>query len=300
VVSAMTALQERLIDVAGVKTRVLSGGAPNAAATLFLHGAIPGVTPYCGGAHIWGEAPAAFLQHRHVIMPDLPGSGGTVQGAEALTVDTLGRHVMDMLSALSLQSVDVVGHDLGGLLGIWMGLSHPARVRSLSIIASPMCPPTADGFDNILLASPPQPLWSRESQAWALERLSQVHTHIDASLLDACAAAGRGEAHRKAVEYMNTSYAGVFAPSMNRARHRLWQACHNDGLQVPTQIVWASHDPATSREHAMVLFNAIASRQPATQLHVVNRSGSFPFREQPAAFVHIVAAFEEGVLRETP
>jgi pimeloyl-ACP methyl ester carboxylesterase len=293
----MNALQEQTLDIAGVKTRILRGGKPGAATTLFLHGGIPGVTPYCGGAHIWGDCLTAFAQERNVIAPDLPGSGGTVQNFP-LSMDSLGAHVIDLLSALSLGAVDVVGHDLGGLVGVWMALSHPSRVCSLSIVASPMCPPTADGLDSILLASPPQPLWSRASQAWTLERLSYVHTHIDAFLLDRCVAASLGEAHRQAAEYMTSHYADTFAPSMSRVRYRLWDACRNDGLQVPTQIVWASHDPATSREHAMVLFDAIAGRQKASQMHVINRSGSFPFREQEAAFHHIVAAFQEGVLEE--
>jgi 2-hydroxy-6-oxonona-2,4-dienedioate hydrolase len=293
----MDRLQEQILDVAGTRTRVLLGGNAGAA-TLFLHGGIPGVTPYCGGAHLWGDSPAALLKDRMVVVPDLPGSGGTAPN-EPLTMDSLCRHVTALLSALSLDTADVVGHDLGGLIGVWMALSHPARVRSLSIVASPMSPPIADGLDNILLASPPQPLWSRESQAWAFERLSQVHTHIDAFLLDACVAASRGEAHRKAADDMKLNYARTFAPSMNRIRYRLWDACRNEGLKVPTQIVWASHDPATSRESGMVLFNAIAGRQKSAQMHVINRSGSFPFREQVAAFHHIVASFADGVLKET-
>jgi 2-hydroxy-6-oxonona-2,4-dienedioate hydrolase len=294
----MNGLQQQTLDIAGGKTRILRGGKPGAPATLFLHGGIPGVTPYCGGAHIWGDCLAAFLPDRNVIAPDLPGSGGTVQKSQPLTMDTLGQHVVEMLSALSLDTVDVVGHDLGGLIGVWMALSHPARVRSLSIVASPMCPPTADGLDTILLASPPQPPWNRDSQAWALERLSHVHTHIDGPLLDRCVTASLGEAHRKSVEDMKSHYAGMFAPSMNRVRYRLWDACRNNGLQVPTQIVWASHDPATSREQGMVLFDAIAGRQKALQMHVINRSGSFPFREQAAAFHHIVGSFQDGVLKE--
>lgn len=293
----MDGFQERRLDVNGTQSRVLIGGTAGAPATLFLHGGIPGVTPYCSGAHIWGACPAAF-HDRSLIVPDLPGSGGTVQGSQPLTMDALGEHVMTMLSALSLDSIDVVGHDLGGLIGVWMALLHPSRLRSLSIVTSPMCPPTADGLDNILLASPPQPLWSRESQSWAFERLSHIHTHIDAPLLDACVAASQGEAHCKASADMKENYARTFVPSMNRVRYRLWNACRNDGLRVPTQIVWASHDPATSRESGWVLFNAISGRQKASQMHVINRSGSFPFREQPAAFHHVVTSFADGARTE--
>lgn len=292
--SAVNEFREQRVDVAGVAARVLIRGEPGAPAALFLHGGIPGVTPYCSGAHIWGDCLTRF-QNRVVIAPDLPGSGGTMPGSEPLTMDVLGHHVMAMISALSLESVDIVGHDLGGLLGLWVALTSPTRVRSLSIVASPMSPPTADGFDPILFTSLPQPLWSRDSQAWALERLSFVHTHVDAQLLDECVTASQDEPHRHAVEHMERNFAGVFSPSVARVRHRLWAACRNDGLAVPTQVVWASHDPATSIESGRVLFEAIASRQRATQMHIINRSGSFPFREQGDAFHYIVASFADGV-----
>jgi hypothetical protein len=54
----------------------------------------------------------------------------------------------------------------------------------------------------------------------------------------------------------------------------------------------------TTREAGFVLFDVISAKQKATQLQVINRSGSLPFREQPAAFHHIVASFGEGVRQE--
>ena len=152
--------------------------------------------------------------------------------------------------------------------------------------------------DDILFATPPQLLWSRELQAWALERLSYGHAHIDDRLLDACVAASEGEAHRQAVESMKINFGKAFAPSVNRTKGQLWEICRNAGLPVPTQIVWASHDPATSREAGFVLFDVISAKQKAAQMHVINRAGSLPFREQAAAFHHIVASFGEGVRQE--
>lgn len=69
-------------------------------------------------------------------------------------------------------------------------------------------------------------------------------------------------------------------------------------VPVPTQIVWASHHRATAREASFVLFDVIASKQKVTQFHVINRAGSLPSREQPAAFRYIVVSFGEGVRQE--
>jgi 2-hydroxy-6-oxonona-2,4-dienedioate hydrolase len=69
-------------------------------------------------------------------------------------------------------------------------------------------------------------------------------------------------------------------------------------VQVPVQIVGANDDPATSRDAGFVLFDVISGKQKPTQLHLINRAGSLPFREQPAAFHHIVAVFGGGVRQE--
>ena len=90
----MSALQEQTIAVGAQKARIFRGGKSGAPAALFLHGGVPGVTPYCGGSHIWGDALASFTNNLDVIAPDLPGSGGTVAGTEPLTVDAIGRHVL--------------------------------------------------------------------------------------------------------------------------------------------------------------------------------------------------------------
>jgi 2-hydroxy-6-oxonona-2,4-dienedioate hydrolase len=66
-------------------------------------------------------------------------------------------------------------------------------------------------------------------------------------------------------------------------------------VQVPTQLVWASHDARAPREAGYVLFKIIADKQRATQFHLINRAGTFAFREQPEEFSKVVAAFHDGV-----
>jgi pimeloyl-ACP methyl ester carboxylesterase len=294
-VTAMSWLNATTTKIGSRQARFLRGGKKDAPAALFLHGGIPGATPFCSGAHIWGDSLLPFAESLDVIVPDCPGSGGTDLGEEPLTIDAIGSFVLALLAECGVTSVDVVGHDVGGLVGVWLALNRPKTVRSLSIVASPMSAPVGDSLDDILLAAPLPPLWSRESQSWAFERLSYGHMHIDRTLLDACVAASAGGPHREAVT------AGAIKPlaaSMARTRSLLWETCRNDGVQVPVQIVWASHDPTTTREAGFVLFDTIAAKQRASQFHVINRAGSLVFREQAAAFHHIVASFGGGVRDE--
>jgi pimeloyl-ACP methyl ester carboxylesterase len=67
---------------------------------------------------------------------------------------------------------------------------------------------------------------------------------------------------------------------------------------VPVQLIWARNDPLASAGQGMALFKLLAERPPATQFHVINRSGSFPFREQPEALHAVVSALHDGIAAE--
>lgn len=298
----MTTLKEETLKVQGAPARLMRGGSRGAPVALFVHGGAPGVTPFCGGAHVWGAALDRFLAERQVVVPDLPGSGGTGVPSgglafDGLAFDGLAQHVAALIEALDLRDVHFVGHDLGGLIGLVLAMDKPERLAAVSVVASAMSAPQGDSLDDLVFADPPVPLWSRLSQAWALERLCHSHFAVDDALLDACVAAAGGQAHRSAVETMaGDGYARRFAPGVTRAKMRLWEKLRTVGLPVPVQLVWGSHDPTTTQERGAVLFAAVAERQTATHYHLVNRAGNLLFRDQPEAFHHVVAAFQDGVM----
>jgi pimeloyl-ACP methyl ester carboxylesterase len=287
-------------SIAGVATRYRLDGPEDAPRAVFLHGGTPGVTPYCGGAHLWGDSLVPFLRDRRVLALDLPGSGGTALAAgEAPTIEGMVRHVAALIDEIGFAPCHVVGHDVGALVALTLAIERPAHVQSVAIVASAAASPTGDMVQNLTLAYPPLPLWSRESQAWALERVSLSHLHVDAALLDACVAAAVGAPHRQAVEALGgAGFRKIFVPSVGRAKARFFEVARTTGMPVPAQVVWATDDPLATVEHGLWVFRLIAARQRATQFHLVNRAGSLPFREQPAQFHQIVASFQDGVMRD--
>jgi 2-hydroxy-6-oxonona-2,4-dienedioate hydrolase len=234
---------------------------------VFIHGGVPGVTPYCSGPHIWGST----LQKSAIEV-----SGHTV---DAMTLSV--RKAIEGKGKCHL-----VGHDLGGLLAFNVAIESPQLVSAVTAVASVAAAPTGDGVADHTLAYPPQPLWSRESQRWALERVSYSHHHIDDALLDACVAAA---ARQQAVN------PDEFVPSLMKAKSRFYEVCRTDGIKVPCQVIWGSHDPLGTLDHGLWLFRGLAQKQRAAQFHVINRAGALPFREEPQAFHHVVSAFLEGV-----
>ena len=231
---------------------------------VFIHGGVPGVTPYASGPHIWGNQ---------------EGEKVTVTGG---TVDAMTESVRKAIKG----KCHLVGHDLGGLIAFNLAIESPQLVSAVTAVASVAAAPTGDGVPDITLAHPPRPLWSRESQRWALERVSYSHRHIDDALLEGCVKAA---ARQAAVD------ANEFVPSLMKAKSRFYEVCRSDGIKVPCQVIWGSHDPLGTLDHGLWLFRGLAQKQRAAQFHVINRAGALPFREEPEAFHHVVSAFQEGL-----
>ena len=85
-----------------------------------------------------------------------------------------------------------------------------------------------------------------------------------------------------------------------RAKARFYELCRGAGIPVPAQVIWGSHDRLGSLDQAMWLYRLIASRQTAAHFHLINRVGSFPFREDPQSFHQIVDSFCQAVFPRTP
>ena len=79
---------------------------------------------------------AALAGRYRVIAMDLPGFGDSDKpiGA-AYDPRFFARAVVDLLDALELERVDLVGNSLGGRIALELGLRHPERVRRLVLLA---------------------------------------------------------------------------------------------------------------------------------------------------------------------
>jgi 2-hydroxy-6-oxonona-2,4-dienedioate hydrolase len=290
----MSTITRKQAEVGGQRISMLRGG-PEAEPVLFLHGGVPGQTLYCSGAHIWaGNLPLA-ARERHVVAPDLPGFGDSDAAKEPYGIDTMAKAALALIEALKLGRCHVVGHDEGGLIAIAMALASPRAVRSITIVASPAAAPTGDSIENVTLMNPPGPAWSRAAQHWTLQRLSHEPHHIDAALLDRCVECAAAPAHRAGAARAPGEIALGVAGSIAKAKGQFYTVCRDGAFPVPAQLVWGANDPMTSVEHGRVLYGIIAARQRATHLHLINRAGNFPFREDREAFDHVLEAFQTGL-----
>lgn len=113
--------QERLYECRGATIRTFEGG--EGPPLLLVHG-------YGGAAWNFSEL-APLLVGRRLIIPDLPGHGGS----SPLPASTLAGFA-DALAAILERRVDVVGHSLGGVVALRLAERHPSLVRRLVLAAA--------------------------------------------------------------------------------------------------------------------------------------------------------------------
>ena len=126
--TAIPGLEERFADVKGVRLRYFVGGAA-AEPLVLLHG--------LGGAASNWSALAPLLAGRHrLLVPDLPGHGGSSALPAASTLEPFADRVALLAEREALLPFSVVGHSLGGLVGLRVARRRSDAVRAIVLAGS--------------------------------------------------------------------------------------------------------------------------------------------------------------------
>ncbi|MGL5930920.1 MAG: alpha/beta fold hydrolase [Dermatophilaceae bacterium] len=88
--------------------------------------------------YMWRDVARELIEGHTVIAPDLRGYGDSdkpvEQGPHTYSKRTMAADIVCIAEALGYDSVGVVGHDRGALVGVRAGLDHPGAVRYLGIL----------------------------------------------------------------------------------------------------------------------------------------------------------------------
>lgn len=135
----------RRVRTGGFETNVhdVGSGAP----VLLIHGSGPGVSAWAN----WRLVIPALAKDRRVIAPDMVGFGYTDRPAGIrYGMDTWVQQALDLLDALGLEQVDLVGNSFGGALAMALAIRAPQRVRRLVLMGSVGVPfEITEGLDAV-------------------------------------------------------------------------------------------------------------------------------------------------------
>src|SRR5947209_3201401 len=117
-------LEEVLVDLP-----VIDGDAGSGPPLVLVHG--------LGGAPTnWLHVAPALAEERRVIVPALPGHGGSAPLPEAQTLDPYAEALLAVLEHEDALPAPLVGHSLGGIVGLRAAVLRPDAISGLVLAAA--------------------------------------------------------------------------------------------------------------------------------------------------------------------
>jgi len=246
------------LTVAGTRLHLQSAG--DGPPLLYLHGA-NGVA--------WLPGHDLLAERCRVLLPEHPGWAADELAGGLEGIDDLVYFYLDVLDALGLERVHLVGHSLGGWLAAELAVTQPQRFWTTTLVDAA----------GLWLADTPMP---------DLFALSPAESARLANYDPALAAASMPEnPPRELLEAAARARIAFARVSWNPYLHnpRLPSRLHR--ARMPLLILWGEEDRiipvAYAAEYARLLPQAQVVRLPAC--------GHSPAREKPAAFAAAVLAF---------
>jgi 2-hydroxy-6-oxonona-2,4-dienedioate hydrolase len=287
---------EKYVAVDGIRTRYFEKG--DGPILVLFHGGHFGSHDAADSAEDWSLNFDGLTKWFHVIAVDKIGQGHTdnPKNDGEYTIATVVRHAYGFLKALGLRNVHPIGHSRGAYLAARLSLEHPELFKSCILIDTNTLAPGISKNETVM-ANPPQPRLSRESQRWILQRYSFSFEHITDEWLDAVTAVGALPKYQEAVHKMETLGLRTtrFLPHLARQKDETLGWIRDRGFGVPTLLVWGFNDPTATLDQGHALFDLIVRGTPNSRMQIFNRAGHFTYREHPAEFNDLIRTFVQRV-----
>jgi 2-hydroxy-6-oxonona-2,4-dienedioate hydrolase len=257
-----------------------AGGGPP---LVLLHGSGPGVS----GWQNYRGVLAALAEHHRCLVLEFPGFGVSdpVKGHPMMTAAAA---VLQLLDGLGLQSADVIGNSMGGIVALNVAAAHPRRVGKLVTIggvgltlfsASP-----AEGI-NLLMEFAANP--TRERLVEWLHSMVYDRALVTEELIEerwALATAADSLATARAM-YSRETFLARQAAMADSDQPPYWAMLHK--VSAPTLLTWGRDDRVSPLDSVLVPMRTM----PNAEVHVFPRCGHWTMLEQRDAFVATVLAF---------
>ena len=227
----------------------------------------------------WDALTATLNKTYRVIRFDARGHGASAAPPGPYSFETLTADVVAVMDHVGVKKAHFLGLSMGGMIGQYLGLLHPARFHSLTLVSTASATPAAG-----------QALWD--------ERIKNSIEHGMTSVVDGAmqrwvapsVISGKPGLVQRLKTMITDTPAPGYAGWCGAIRH-LNVTDKLSAIKLPTLVVVGALDPATPPAAAEVIHRQIAG----SKLVVMPGVSHMLQEEEPAAFAAVVVPFLAGV-----
>jgi pimeloyl-ACP methyl ester carboxylesterase len=268
--------------VNGQEIHTHEAGPPNAKIALVIHG-------WSSSWYALSPLLPMLSERYRCISVDLPGYGSSPRMKQRATIPGYADLLADLIRQLGKPPVVLVGHSMGGMISLTLGMRHPELVERMVLVC-----PTISGrlstFINLFIL--PITLMERFGLgSWIVSVFENWLVGITDQLM-------RPASFAEVTGITAQDYAQLRAdarrPGQGRVRAECYWAMRENDLRgklkqvtVPALVIWGMEDNTVPLRDASV----VAREWPEADLRVIPSAGHWPQFETPKIAERYVRAF---------
>jgi pimeloyl-ACP methyl ester carboxylesterase len=243
-----------------------------------------------GSSATWLDVMPTLARRYTVLAPDLLGHGDSAKPRGDYSLGAHASGLRDLLTALGHGRATIVGHSLGGGIAMQLAYQFPELVERLVLVSSGGLGPelhlslraaALPGAEYVLplLCAP----WIRNVGDAVSRSLSRVGLRAAADMEEIWQGFRSLDSTESRQAFLHTARSAIDLGGQRvDASDRLYLAAY-----APTLLLWGERDPIIPVAHG----RAAHERIKGSTLVTFPRSGHFPHRDEPRAFVTAVDEF---------
>jgi pimeloyl-ACP methyl ester carboxylesterase len=214
----------------------------------------------------WGSFANVLAQKYDVIVPDLPGFGGTQAPPSVWGLDDYAAFVAEFLAKINVRADVIIGHSNGGAIAIRGLASHTLKATKLVLVASAGIRGENSARKGLLKAA------TKTGKVVSAPLPGRVRRRLRSKWYKVA------DSDMLVVEHMRDTFEQIVS-----------QDIRTDAATVkqPTLLVYGDHDSQTPVRYGQVLHEAIQH----SELEIIPRGGHFLQLENEPELLQLVEDF---------
>lgn len=272
--------ETRDVTVREIRIRAIEAGRGNGPPLLLIHG-------FMATHAQWDDLLDDLAERFHVIAPDLPGFGDSAKPSPSrysYDPEAFAESMADLVAAFDVGRVHVIGHSLGGAIGLTLASQHAELVQRLIVVdpltyAFPLGLRSKMPFYPVIGPLLFKQLYGRGVfRSYFREDMFSKGIPINVGRVDGF------------YDKFNSPSARESAYATMRSMHDTRTVIARLGrIRAPTLVVWGREDKLFPVAHA----SRLAKELPNARLEIMD-AGHCPHEERPEQFLAVVNEFLSG------